>query len=149
MRMLTIVEWLAVVALAGLEQQRIALVGHGRGIEAQHRSCLKPAAQQVTACHQHRPVERAELLISSWATLLVVLHEPKSMQHDEPRPGHHVSGGEGNGVRNPRGPGTHPFHRNAEWVDHHRHHRLLLGRLWLRVFWVLRKEQRWEKQGCK
>ena len=84
MRMLAIVQWLALVALAGLKQQRIALVGHGRGIEAQHRSCLKPAAQQVTARHQHRPIERAELLIASWAALLVVLQEPKSMQHEKP-----------------------------------------------------------------
>src|SRR5919198_1801630 len=73
MRMLAVNERLALVALAALQQQRIAAVGDGCRIQAEHRSSLHPPTEDVTTRHHHRPVERAELLIAAWSALRVVL----------------------------------------------------------------------------
>ena len=81
-RMLPIEQRLAPIALAALQQQWVATIGDCRGVETQHRSRLKSAAEQIAARHQHRPIERSELVIAPRAALLVVLDEPKPVQHE-------------------------------------------------------------------
>src|SRR5438105_8352668 len=56
--MLPVVQRLAVVALATLEQERISARRDGPRIEAQHGSGLEAPAGELVARHEHSPVER-------------------------------------------------------------------------------------------
>ena len=57
MGVLPVMQGLAPVALTALEKQRVTSIGDGRRVEAEHRSRLKAAAEEIAARHQHRPVE--------------------------------------------------------------------------------------------
>src|SRR5512136_2586360 len=64
MRMLAIVERLAVIALSTLQKQRIAARRDGPWVETQHCSSLEAPTGELVTRHEHSPIERARLRLS-------------------------------------------------------------------------------------
>jgi len=112
--MLTIDDRLAAVGLAALQQQRVPPVRDRRGVEAQHRSRLKAAAEQVSA-----RMSIAQFSDPNWSSprgppCVSYCRKPKAVQHEQPRSDHLVAHRQRHGVGDPCCAGPHALHRNAE-----------------------------------
>src|SRR2546425_3509647 len=88
----SIVQRRAPVGLTRLKQQRIAPAADGPRLGAQHAAELEPAAAQRAARSGHRPINEAQLIAATWASLPVVLSKALPVQHQRPVAEHHVGG---------------------------------------------------------
>ena len=66
---------LGAVALAGLQEERIAGTADGRRVDAQHRAQLQRADAELPRCHEHPPVQAAELIRTARPGLMVQLQK--------------------------------------------------------------------------
>ena len=123
--MLPVVQGLALVGLAGLEQQGIALRADGQRLCTGHRVQMQRAATQLPHRHQHPPVDAAQLIVAARAALGVVLEESVAVDHQHPRARAEVPGPHGGGIRQPRRARAHPGHGNAEGTLRHLGRRVL------------------------
>ena len=85
-RMLPVVQRLALERLTALEQQRIATGPDGQRLGARHAVEVEGAAAELAHRHQHAPVDAAELIGTARTPLVVVLHEGVAVQHHHPSP---------------------------------------------------------------
>src|ERR1041385_5262186 len=82
--MLRVDERLAECGFAGLKQERIAAIGDGRRVEAEHRGEHDAAGAQRMFGARHEPARRIKLVAAARAALLRV-HE-KCLAHEHRRP---------------------------------------------------------------
>jgi len=101
MGMLAVDEGLALVGFAGLEEQRIAALGHGPGLQAEHPAKREFVLRPLPCGHEHEPVRGIDLMAAARTQLVVEGKEGVVMGHDHPPRLHVVDGVHRRGIRLP------------------------------------------------
>ena len=76
--------------LAGLEQQRVAVLPDGRGLGGQHRAQAQRRRAQWMLAHRHQHVVGVPLRVAARAALLVVHEVAQAVEHEHPVAAHDV-----------------------------------------------------------
>src|SRR5690242_13535900 len=87
-RVLSIMQRLAVIGLARLEQQRVASRPDGPWLGAHHAPELEATAADIATGHEHCPVDATELVVAApsvFGTVLpIVIEEGAVVEHEVP-----------------------------------------------------------------
>jgi len=113
-RVLSVVQRLALVRLSGLEEQGITLTAQRPRLGAAHRAELELARRGLPRRHEHRPVQARHVVDAARAVLLIVHPEYDAVRHERPFAGTRVDGTHRRGIWKPRCPRAGALHWNPE-----------------------------------
>ena len=111
-RMLAVVERIALPGLAGLKEKRVAASTFGQQIEAHHSAKTELGAlSERMRIHRHKPVWRVDPIVAAACAGVDVTRKNSSMQHEHVVAEHQHASIHRCRVRHPARPGTLAAHR--------------------------------------